>query len=541
MTAQITQISYGRAIFNAAVFPVVFSVTSLGISALTICSGLFGYLAKRAATDVTRGVVGGTTDGIQTAIENAVEGAFTKLKSDFQDINIGKSAGEGLKELVNEFIAGTGVDSTGSAQTISTNAENFIKNLKLGGMVGVAGDQVNDAFETAFDNFDLGGKARRVGDELRDALNQGTKPLGKGAREAASNILGEVAKGVTLDILPWVAAGIMLVTAAPLSMYYFYHRAKHYIGSPKLATEVHQRTIFTPLTESVKNATSWALGSEPKPIFNADITRRITDITRATNNIRRNGGYFQNVLFYGPGGTGKTMISSYIAKNSGMSYVKMSGGDLAQYIKRGEHVTELNKLLDKMNCSWRPWSTRPWILFIDEAESLLRDRSKIPTAELLELQNAFLNRTGTQSTRFGIFLATNRMEDLDEAVLSRMDHKIYVGPPAETERVEIFKSYIPKFFTRSERASFFEANQIGKIAKMTAGLTGRAIFKLLNDIANKKAATNDRKLTQAMIDLTIGDFMRQEQEVEKRRAQKEAIENGVKHQATLVSSAVSTA
>ena len=81
------------------------------------------------------------------------------------------------------------------------------------------------------------------------------------------------------------------------------------------------------------------------------------------------------------------MISHVIAEESGMSYVKMSGGDLAQYIKRGEHVTALNKLMDMLQTSWRPWSTKPWVLFIDEAESLCRDRgnlSKLPTAEFFD-------------------------------------------------------------------------------------------------------------------------------------------------------------
>lgn len=548
-------------IARAAVTPVVF----LGIASFTVYSGLFRHLITRAVADITEGSVEGATGGIQTAITEAVEKGFSQLGEQLQNENFGRRAGEGLKDIVSEFIGGTGVDSAESAQKLSTIAETFIKNLNAGGVsgaasaeidqilqnllngidagkigetlsdkgadffnkmnagkvVGAAGDQLNDAFDTAFDNLDAGGKARRVGDELRDALKQGTEPLGKGAREASANIFGEVAKGATLDILPWIAAGTMLVTAAPLSMYYLYYRAKHYIGSPKLATEVHQRTMLTPFTEKVGNVYSWATGSGPKPIYNQEITRRISDITRATQNIRKNSGYFQNVLFYGPGGTGKTMISEYIAKNSGMSYIKMSGGDLAQYIKRGEHVTELNKLLDKMNCSWRPWSTQPWVFFIDEAESLCRDRSKIPTAELLELQNAFLNRTGTQSRKFMIILSSNRMEDIDEAVLSRMDHKIYIGPPAEPERVEIIKSYLSHFFTRSEQASFFTDPQVAKIANTTDGLTGRAIFKLLNSLANKKACTDDAKLTQSMIDETVRDFMLQEQEVAKRRALKE--------------------
>ena len=116
-----------------------------------------------------------------------------------------------------------------------------------------------------------------------------------------------------------------------------------------------------------------------------------------------------------------------------------------------------------------------------------------------------------------IILSTNRMKDLDEAVLTRMDHKIYIGPPAEQERVGILKSYVPQFFSSSEQARLFTDPQIRKIAQATDGLTGRALFKLLNMLVNKKATTDNRQLTQPMIDETIKDIVLQEQEVTRRR------------------------
>ncbi len=156
-----------------------------------------------------------------------------------------------------------------------------------------------------------------------------------------------------------------------------------------------------------------------------------------------------------------------------------------------------------------------------KADSLCRDRSEIASAELLELQNALLNRTGTQSSNFMLILSTNRMEDMDEAILSRMDHKIYIGPPAEVERIQIITAYLPQFFSPAEQAAFFTAPQVKKIAEATKGLTGRALFKLLNVAANKKASAIRNKLTQSMIDQTIQDIMNQEEEIQRRRALKE--------------------
>lgn len=463
-----------------------------------------------------------------------------------------KGAGGRARELFREFLEGMGYEegAIGNAggSTLSTETKAFLRSLAIAlGIDPESGptevilqlwdkfhtDQLSGKFIETVNTFiqtiaqDQGWKEQIsiIVEEVETVIRETTPQIGNVAREGITNIGKEVLKGVNYDLLPYVLMTITALFATPLTVYYLYQKASHQIGSPQLATETYQHTIFT---ERVENAASAIFGIKPNaekkkmPVFNPEITRRILDLNSSTQHIRKNGGFFQNVLFYGPGGTGKTMISEYLAANSGMSYIKMSGGDLAQYIKRGEHVTELNKLMDKMNLSWRPWSARPWILYIDEADSLCRNRSEIPSAELLELQNALLNRTGTQSTKFMLILSTNRMEDMDEAILTRLDHKIYIGPPAESERFKIIKSYLPQFFLASEQKAFFTDPQVQKIAKETNGLTGRALFKLLNVIANKKFATPNRKLTQPMVDQSLRDIIGQEKELERRRALKEA-------------------
>ena len=403
-----------------------------------------------------------------------------------------------------------GLDSAKATEIVSRIALDVIAHLPAEDFAAL----IHEKALSVIESLDFPTLAQRVTDDV-----------GKIATAAIRNVGGQVLNVATFELLPIILLGLAAAIATPLATYWVYRRALHKIGSPKLATEVHQNTLITPLTDRVKSAASSFFGStrkQKKPVFSPKITRRVDELIAATQNIRKNGGYFQHVLFYGPGGTGKTLISEYIAKNTGMSYIKMSGGDLAQYIKRGEHVTELNKLFDKLNLSWRPWSTRPWILYIDEAESLARDRATIPTSELLELQNAFLNRTGTESTKFMIILSTNQVGYLDEAVLTRIDHKIYIGPPAEPERVRILQSYIPQFFSTLEQERFFKLPQVQRIAKATNGFPGRSLFKLLNAISNKKASSANHMLTQTMIDQSVIDMVSAEREIEKRRALKDA-------------------
>ncbi len=471
----------------------MFKYTALigGLSATAFTAyQLGGWLIHTGVEKLTQNVLGGVFAGMGGASEGAIDKFFNKL-----------------------FERASKMDpltfSQKLAEAISKSGDAFLKNLGTEKLAGDVGEKTSRTFDTFADGINLGDMGEKAGTMFSDGMKGFSKVFGKGLNDSFDYTFGSLLRQFNFQYFPYILGAGALWVGTPLAIKYLYHRLIHNIGKPQLATEIKQMSMW-----------SFSSPSKSQPIYSKEVTERISTLAQAVMNTRKNGGYFQNVLFYGPGGTGKTMISEYIAQNSGMSYIKMSGGDLAQYIQRGEHVTELNKVMDKANGSWRPWSTRPWVLFIDEAESLCRDRSKITSQALLELQNAFLNRTGTQSKNFMLILATNRMEDLDEAVLSRMDHKIYIGPPAESERTEILKSYVGQFFSKAEQQQFFSSAQLGAIAKNTDGLTGRALFKMLNAIATKKSATSGNKLTQAIIDKTVTEFVEQEKEVERRRALK---------------------
>ncbi len=230
--------------------------------------------------------------------------------------------------------------------------------------------------------------------------------------------------------------------------------------------------------------------AEGKPIFSAQLQSRVDEITSSLSNLKKHGGFLPNILLYGPGGTGKTMIAKYIARNSGTNYVMMSGGDLAQFIRKGQHVTKLNELME-----WINKQHEPTVLFIDECEALCKNRSRVTRPEDLELVNAFLNHTGEASKKLMLIMATND-KDLDPAVLSRCDYKLPVLPPAKPERIKILNKYAQVFFSSWEIRTFFNEQKIDAIADKTEGLTGRALFKMLNAINNKKKSTRGNKLTK---------------------------------------------
>ena len=79
------------------------------------------------------------------------------------------------------------------------------------------------------------------------------------------------------------------------------------------------------------------------------------------------------------------------------------------------------------------------MLFIDEAECFLqsRDAGGRMGEEVRSALNALLHQTSSQSTKFMMILATNRPEDLDAAMLDRIDDALEFPLPAFEQREEL--------------------------------------------------------------------------------------------------------
>lgn len=232
------------------------------------------------------------------------------------------------------------------------------------------------------------------------------------------------------------------------------------------------------------------------------MTRQLQGIGRGLINTKRNGGFFPNILLFGPGGTGKTLIAEEIAENSGMTIIETSGGDFAQHIMRGNHVTEFNRL-------WRLCQTQPTVFFIDEAEGIAKKRSELDQPHT-EIQNALLHATGSPSKSVAIIMATNRPQDFDEAMLSRCDYKIFIGPPGVDERKAIIDQYARKLLTEADVNDFFSSNALQKLAEDTTGFTGRMLFKMINAIFTRKSTTDRNELTSELIAEVVQEFIAQE-------------------------------
>uniref|UniRef100_A0A8C1FQF4 AAA+ ATPase domain-containing protein n=1 Tax=Cyprinus carpio carpio TaxID=630221 RepID=A0A8C1FQF4_CYPCA len=290
------------------------------------------------------------------------------------------------------------------------------------------------------------------------------------------------------------------------------------LGKPSLVRETSRFTVVEALKHPVKVRRA-RLKSKPQDalegvVLSPKLEERVRDIAIATRNTRQNRGLYRNILMYGPPGTGKTLFAKKLAMHSGMDYAIMTGGDVAPMGRDG--VTAMHKVFD-----WAGTSGRGLLLFVDEADAFLRKRSSERISEDLRATlNAFLYRTGEQSNKFMLVLASNQPEQFDWAINDRIDEIVNFMLPGLEERERLVRLYFDRYVLepatggrqRLKLAQFDYGLKCSEIAKRVEGMSGREISKLA--VAWQAAAYSSEGgvLTEAMIDARVDDAVRQHQQ-----------------------------
>ncbi len=134
------------------------------------------------------------------------------------------------------------------------------------------------------------------------------------------------------------------------------------------------------------------------------------------------GSVPSGVLFYGPPGTGKTFTGKALARSVGWAFLPTTGQDL---LSAPEKIDELLKKASDL---------RPCVVFIDEADDILGDRSMAPWAKAAtnKLLSAIDGAEG--KVKDVLFIAaTNHPDTMDAAALrgGRFTEKVEFKLPDE--------------------------------------------------------------------------------------------------------------
>ncbi|XP_059910121.1 outer mitochondrial transmembrane helix translocase [Gadus macrocephalus] len=191
----------------------------------------------------------------------------------------------------------------------------------------------------------------------------------------------------------------------------------------------------------------------------------------------------KGVLLFGPPGCGKTLIAKATAKASGCQFINLQPSTLTDkwYGESQKLTAAVFSLAVKI---------QPCIIFIDEIDSFLRNRSSLDHEATAMMKAQFMSLWDGLDTaatsQVMVMGATNRPQDVDPAILRRMPTTFHVGLPKTRERQEILKLILA-----GENLS--NAINLKEVAEKTDGFSGSDLRELCRDAAMYRVRDYVRK------------------------------------------------
>lgn len=223
------------------------------------------------------------------------------------------------------------------------------------------------------------------------------------------------------------------------------------------------------------------------------------------------------ILFYWPAWVWKTMIAKAIASELWVEMFIATWNDfrwmyLWQWAKKVHSTFDRIKkdMHDKFSKIrkeiWWKWNKLS-ILFIDEIDTVFKKRWTWHSEDDTVV-NAFLHEIDwiEGSTNIIVIWATNHLDKLDEALLSRIDKKIAFKLPTRKERLDISQKIIEGFKKKDSLLKIKDNLSLDVFSANTYWLGWREIDNILNEV-HRKAIVWKLEITESLIQSTFADYI----------------------------------
>lgn len=182
----------------------------------------------------------------------------------------------------------------------------------------------------------------------------------------------------------------------------------------------------------------------------------------------------RGLLLFGPPGNGKTMLAKAVASESEATFFNVTAASLTS-----KWVGEAEKLVRTLFMV--AVSRQPSVIFIDEIDSIMSTRTTNENEASRRLKSEFLIQfDGVTSNPDDIVIvigATNKPQELDDAVLRRLVKRIYVPLPNENVRKLLLKHKL------KGQAFSLPSRDLEMLVRETEGYSGSDLQALCEEAA----------------------------------------------------------
>ncbi|TNN21320.1 Fidgetin-like protein [Schistosoma japonicum] len=182
----------------------------------------------------------------------------------------------------------------------------------------------------------------------------------------------------------------------------------------------------------------------------------------------------KGLLLFGPPGTGKTLIGKCIASQSNSTFFSISSSSLtSKWVGEGEKLVRALFLVARIH--------QPSVIFIDEVDSLLTQRSETEHESSRRIKTEFLVQLDgiatSEDERILFIGATNRPQELDEAARRRFVKRLYIPLPTRSARKQIVQRLLQQNHHTLKEEDFWN------IADQADGYSGADMANLCREAA----------------------------------------------------------